>query len=46
MPYGSKDHVLVHAVCAVVMQEISLPLAGPIDGCDDFSFQTDDCSSL
>jgi len=46
MPYGSKAHVLVHAVCAVVMQEISLPLAGPIGGCDDINFQTDGCSSL
>jgi hypothetical protein len=38
-----KFMFLLHGVTTVLIQEISLPLAGPIGGCDDFNFPTDDC---
>jgi len=41
-----KFMFMLQSVYTAVIQEISLPLAGPIGGCDDFNFPTDDCSSL
>jgi hypothetical protein len=37
---------MLHAGCTVVTQKICFPLAGPIGGCDDFNFPTDDWSSF